>query len=88
MLSVETPDPTMSPGVSFHRFPANPEKRAVWLRVFQMDENNLRPYSRACSRHFPAGDAKKDPEIHLGERFVSPVKKTIPVLKEQRAENQ
>ena len=59
------------PGVSFHRFPANPEKRGVWLRVFQMEESDMKPYSRACSRHFPGGDAKKDPEISVGKWFAS-----------------
>ena len=73
------------PGVSFHRFPAHPEKRAVWLRVFRMDESDLKPYSRACSRHFPGGDAKKDPEINLGKRFASPVKKDHPRAKRAKS---
>jgi hypothetical protein len=50
-----------------------------------MDESALRPYSRACSRHFPAGDAKKDPEIHLGKRFASPVKKDHPRAKRAKS---
>ena len=43
-------------GVSFHRFPE------PFGYAFQMDESDLKPYSRACSRHFPGGDAKKDPD--------------------------
>jgi hypothetical protein len=50
-----------------------------------MDESALRPYSRACSRHLPAGDAKKDPEIHLGKRFASPVKKDHPRAKRAKS---
>ena len=53
------------PSVSFHHFPANPEKRAVWLRVFQLDESDLKPYSRVCSRHFPDGDAKKRNNVRV-----------------------
>ena len=64
------------PGVSFHRFPANPEKRAVWLRMFQIDESDVKPYFRVCSRHFPDGDAKKEPEVNLGKRFASPRKRS------------
>lgn len=63
------------PSVSFHRFPANPEKRPVWLQVFQMDESDLKPYSRVCSRQFPDGDTKKEPEANLGKRFASPKKR-------------
>ena len=70
------------PGVSFHRFPANPEKRTVWLHVFQMDE---KPYSRACSRQYPGGDAKKDPEKSLAKRFVSPLKKDHPRTKRAKS---
>ena len=69
------------PSVSFHRFPANPVKRAVWLRVFQMDASDLKPYSRVCSRHFPDGDAKKEPEVNLGKRFASPKKRDHPRAK-------
>lgn len=67
-----------APSISFHRFPANPENRAVWLRVFQLDESDLKPFSRVCSRHFPDGDAKKEPEVNLGERFASPKKRDHP----------
>ena len=66
------------PGVSFHQFPANPEKRVVWLRVFQIDESDIKPYFRVCSRHFPDGDAKKEPEVNLGKRFASPRKRDHP----------
>ena len=76
------------PSVCFHRFPANPEKRAVWLRVFQLDESDLEFYSRVCSRHFPDGDAKKEPEVNLGKRLLLPRKETTLVLRGQREEIQ
>jgi len=64
--------------VSFHRFPASVEKRTVWLRVFQLNESDLKPFSRVCSRHFPDGDAKKETKVNLGERFASPKKRDHP----------
>ena len=51
--------------VSFHRFPANPEKREVWLQVFQLNESDLKPYSKICSRQFPDGDAMKEAKVNL-----------------------
>ena len=57
------------------------EKRAVWLRVFQLDESGLKPYSRVCSRHFPDGDAKKEPEVNLGKQVTSPKKRDHPRAK-------
>ena len=69
------------PSVAFHCFPANPEKRAVWLQVFQLDESDLEPYSRVCSRHCPDCNAKKEPEVNLGKRFASPRKRDHPCAK-------
>lgn len=46
-----------------------------------MDESDLKPYSRVCSRHFPDGDAKKEPEVNLGKRFASPKKRDHPHAK-------
>ena len=62
------------PGVSFHRFPANAERRAVWLRVFELREEDIKPNSRVCTRHFPDGDAKNPPVLTLGKHFASPIK--------------
>ena len=63
------------PGVSFHRIPKEPERRALWLRVFELREEDIKPCTRICSRHFPEGDAKKTPNVTLGKRFASPIKK-------------
>ena len=72
-------------GAYFHRFPSNPERRNVWLRVFQLSESDVKSYSRVCSRHFPDGDVKKDPQVNLGERFAS-LKRGIQGLKEQKGD--
>ena len=60
--------------MSFHRFPANAERRAVWLRVFELREEDIKPNSRVCARHFPDGDVKNPPVLTLGKRFASPIK--------------
>lgn len=63
---------------SFHRFPRDSERRTVWLNAFQLSESDLKSYSRVCSRHFPDGDVKKDPQVTLGKRFASPKKREHP----------
>ena len=60
--------------VPFHHFPKEPGKRALWLCVFQVQEIDLRPSSRVCTRHFPEGDVKNTPSATLGKRFASPIK--------------
>ena len=69
------------PGLTYHRFPVNPERRHKRLSVFQLSEAELKPHTRVCCRHFPDGDAQKDPEISLGKRFASPIKKGAPRTK-------
>ena len=69
------------PGASFHRFPVDERRRGVWLRVFQLQETQVKPHTRVCSRHFPGGDATKDPQLSLGKRFASPTKKGTPRAK-------
>lgn len=66
-------------------FSSNKEKCSKWLEVFQISEDQLRPHMRVCSRHFPGGDASKDPSLTLGKRFSSPFKKG-PRAKRERAE--
>ena len=68
------------PGVSFHRFPnqrMHPERRAVWLQVFGMCEEDIGPDARICSRHFPSGDVKHDPTMTVGKCFASPIKRGL-----------
>ena len=60
---------------SFHRFPSDLGRRAIWLRVFDSQESDIKPHHRVCSRHFPNGDARSDPIATLGKRFASPIKK-------------
>jgi len=69
------------PLLSYHRFPSDPEKQAMWIREFQLSEDQLKVYSRVCSRHFPDGDPRNKPELSLGKRFGSPIKKGTPRTK-------
>ena len=69
------------PGLTYHRFPANPERRAKWLSIFHISEAELKPHTRVCCHRFPDGDAQKDPEISLGKRFASLIKKGAPKTK-------
>ena len=64
-----------APHLSYHRFPTNPVKRSQWLRVFELDPEAVKPHTRVCSRHFMNGDPKNDPQVNIGRRFASPVKK-------------
>ena len=79
------------PGVSFHRFPnqrMHPERRAVWLQVFGMCEEDIGPDSRVCSRHFPSGDVKHDPTMTVGKRFASPIKRGLRAERAKQREEQ
>ena len=71
--------------ISFHRFPADPVVRSWWVRVFELEESQVKSYSKVCSRHFPGGDAKQDPQVALGKRFASPKKKGTPRAKRVQA---
>ena len=61
--------------LSFHRFPTDPARRSLWVRVFELDPEAVKPHHRVCSRHFFNGDPKNGPQPHIGRRFVSPIKK-------------
>ena len=62
------------PGISLHRFPSEPAKRAIWLRVFSMQETEIKYHHRVCSRHFPNADPRNDPIATIGKRLASPIK--------------
>ena len=70
-----------NPQLSYHRFPTNPEKRALWLREFKLSEGQLNSHSRVCSRHFRGGDPRNGPLLHVGKKFASPLKKDTPRAK-------
>ena len=73
------------PNISFHRFPADPVVRGRRLRVFELEESQVKSYSKVCSRHFPGGDAKQDSQVAQGKWFASPKKKGTPRAKRVRA---
>ena len=41
-----------NPQLSFHRFPTDPARRSLWVRVFELDPEAVKPHHRVCSRHF------------------------------------
>ena len=51
----------------FHRVPADQEKRTIWKLVFSISEDDIKPSTRICSRHFPDGDSNKTPSLTLGK---------------------
>ena len=61
--------------VSLHRLPRKEPKRGRWLEALDLVEEDLKDFYRVCSRHFLDGDATKDPQLNLGEQFVSPKKR-------------
>ena len=79
------------PGVSFHRFPSqrvNPDRRAVWLHEFGMEEEDVGPHTRVCARHFPSGNVELDPTMTVGKRFASPIKKGLRAERARQREEQ
>ena len=77
-----------APKLSYHRFPTNQAKRSQWLRVFQLDPEVVKPYTRVCSLHFINGDPINEPQASIGRRFASPIKKgsdrTMKAIERQR----
>ena len=43
---------------SFHRFPKEIGRRTLWMDVFGLQEKDIKPSCRVCSRHFPDGDSE------------------------------
>ena len=63
------------PSVSLHRLPKEKSKRLHWLKALELSEDRVERHHQVCSRHFPEGDARKDPQLSLGKRFASPKKR-------------
>ena len=58
--------------ISLHRFPSDPERRQLWMGALQLQEDEIKPDMRVCSRHFREGDAATNvPNPALGKRFAS-----------------
>ena len=66
------------PKLSFHRLPKDVDKHAKWLKVFGLFESQLKSHTRVCSRHFRDGDLRNGPEMTVGKRFASLMKKDVP----------
>ena len=76
---------TKDPGVRFHHLPADAAVRAKWISRLQINPSEVKPHTRVCSRHFPGGDATKDPQLSFGKCFASPAKKDHPRAKRAKA---
>lgn len=63
------------PDDTFHRIPKEPERRALWIKCFDLKEEDIKESARVCCRHFPSGNAQQAPSTTLGKRFASPMKK-------------
>ena len=59
--------------VTFHRIRKEVERRARWLKVFDIREEVIKESARVCCRHFPDGGCSKEPSITLGKCFASPL---------------
>ena len=64
------------------------DKRAFWLEVFSLREEDIKPSTRICSRHFPDGDVSKSLSITLGKRFASPIKQGLRAIRAKEREEQ
>ena len=71
------------PTAKFHRLPSekkHPIARAEWMSVFNFRDEDVKPSTRICSRHFPGGDSKKTPSTTLGKQFVFSVAQSIVIF--------
>ena len=73
--------------ISLHRFPSDPDRRQLWIRVFHMQEDGIKPHMRVCSRHFRGGDVTSAPNAAVGKRFASPKKRWTPRAKRAMLRN-
>ena len=71
--------------LSYHRFPKKQDMRSQWLQALEMSEEQVKPHSRVCSRHFRDGDPMNGTEVSLGKRFSSPIKKELAKIQESEA---
>ena len=55
---------------SFHQIPKEGVRRAIWMSVFDLKEENIKPSTRVCCRHFSDGDTKKNPDLTLGMGYM------------------
>ena len=58
----------------------NPVKHSQWLRVFELDPEEVKPHTRVCSCYFMNGDPKNGQQANIGRQFASPVKKGVTKL--------
>ena len=64
-----------NPQLSLHQFPTHPARRSLWVRVFELDPEAVKPHHRVCSHHFLNSNPKNGPQPHIGRRFAFSIKK-------------
>ena len=62
-----------NPRLSFHQFPTDVVKHSLWVRVFELDPEAVKPHSLFFA--FLNCDPKNGSQPHIGRRFASPIKK-------------
>jgi len=58
-----------NPQLLFHRFPSNQAKRTLWIKIFELDPEAVKPHHRVCSWNFLNSDPRNGPQLHIGRRF-------------------
>lgn len=66
-----------APQLSYHRFPNDSERCALWLQVFQLIEEQTRPNSHVFFRHFPNGNLLNKPDLSLGKCLLILLRKEL-----------
>ena len=61
-----------------HRFPQDLGRRQKWLDAFKLNEGDIKSHTRVCCMHFPNGDPQNTPQLNIGKKFASPLKRAAP----------
>ena len=62
-----------NPWLSFYRFFTDVAKHSLWVRVFELDPEAVKPHQRVCSLHFLNDHPKSGLLPHIGRQFASPI---------------
>ena len=57
--------------ISLHQLPQKQPKHQQYIQALDITEKDLKDYHCVWSRHFPKGNATKDPQLYLGKQFAS-----------------
>eukprot|EP00096_Caligus_rogercresseyi_P014109 TRINITY_DN6641_c0_g1_i1.p1 TRINITY_DN6641_c0_g1~~TRINITY_DN6641_c0_g1_i1.p1 ORF type:complete len:286 (-),score=30.06 TRINITY_DN6641_c0_g1_i1:1062-1919(-) len=72
--------------ISFHCFPKDPKRAALWLRNLNMVEFKPKKYSRICSEHFTPGCFNRTLSfVRLRENVEPTIRRPFPLSPEEEA---